>query len=184
LELAKSIGAIPINFTMSDPVAMIEALRSQHAGELDILLPGEEKMKRVMCGIDAVGYQARDRNDPSKENPTQVISDLVKLINPTGHLGMIGVYTADDPGAASQHAKKGESILPFGQLWEKGMTVGTGQTPVKKLLPILRDMIIAGVAKPSFIISHKISIEEAPAAYREFAKRAEGFTKVTIQFEK
>ena len=45
-------------------------------------------------------------------------------------------------------------------------------------------MIIAGGAKPSFIVSHKISIEEAPDAYREFAKRSEGFTKVTIQFEK
>ncbi|WP_269849183.1 hypothetical protein [Methanosarcina horonobensis] len=45
-------------------------------------------------------------------------------------------------------------------------------------------MIIAGVAKPSFIISHKISIDEAPDAYREFANRTEGFTKVTIQFAK
>ena len=65
----------------------------------------------------------------------------------------------------------------------KKVSVGTGQTPVKKLQPMLRDMIIAGVAKPSFIVSHKISIEEAPDAYREFAKRSEGFTKVTIQFE-
>jgi len=141
-------------------------------------------MKGVMSGIDAVGYQARDRQDPSRENPTQVISDLVRLINPTGHLGVLGVYTADDPGAYNERAKKGEYILPFGELWEKGMTVGTGQTPVKKLQPMLRDMIIAGVAKPSFIISHKISIEEAPDAYREFANRTEGFTKVTIQFEK
>lgn len=233
LKLAKSIGAIPIDFTLSDPVAMIEALRSQHArvdtwlpGEeklqgivssveslaksigadievarsdpvtmiqmlragnpaiVQSLLPGEEKMKGVMCGIDAVGYQARDRSDPSRENPTQVISDLVRLVNPTGHLGIIGVYTANDPGAYNERAKKGECILPFGELWEKGLTVGTGQTPVKKTIVMLRDMIIAGVAKPSFIVSHKISIEEAPEAYKEFANRTEGFTKVTIQFEK
>ena len=233
LKLAKDIGAIPIDFTLSDPVAMIEALRSQHSavdallpGEkkmheimsgieklaksvgknfeaarsdpvamiemlrasnpaiLESLLPGEEKMNGVMCGIDAVGYQARDRKDPSKENPTQVTNDLVRVVNPTGHLGIIGVFTSDDPRGADEHAKKGEYILPFGQLWEKGLTVGTGQTPVKKTVIMLRDMIIAGVAKPSFIISHKISIEEAPGAYREFAKRAEGFTKVTIQFEK
>lgn len=30
LDLVRSIGAIPIDFTMSDPVAQIEALRSQH----------------------------------------------------------------------------------------------------------------------------------------------------------
>ena len=179
LELAKRIGAVPIDFTKSDPVAQIEALRAGNpeapepmlpeedkikrimsgidaagndpvaqiealrAGNPAIvqsLLPGEEKMKGVMSGIDAVGYQARDRNDPSKENPTQMISDLVRLINPTGHLGVIGVFTSNDPGGSDEHSKKGEYILPFGQLWEKGMSVGTGQTPVKKILPMLRNM--------------------------------------------
>jgi glutathione-independent formaldehyde dehydrogenase len=233
LKLAKSIGAIPIDFTMSDPVAMIEALRAQYSivdtllpGEkkmqgivsgiesltetvgspikvtkgdpvstiemirasnpaiVQSLLPGEEKMKGVMCGIDAVGYQARDRNNPSKEKPTQVISDLVRLVNPTGHLGIIGVYTGDDPGGADEHAKKGEYMLPFGQLWEKGLTVGTGQTPVKKTIDMLRDMIIAGAAKPSFIVSHRISFEEVPDAYREFARRSEDYTKVIIKPQK
>lgn len=33
-----------------------------------------------MCGIDAVGYQARDRNNPSRENPTQALNDLIRLI--------------------------------------------------------------------------------------------------------
>lgn len=139
-------------------------------------------MKGVMSGIDAVGYQARDRNDPSKENPIQVISDLIRLINPTGHLGIIGVFTADDPGGIGEHAKKGEYILPLGQLWEKGLTIGTGQTPVKKTILMLGDMIIAGVARPSFIVSHRISIEDAPAAYREFSQRADGYTKVVIKF--
>ncbi|WP_292465666.1 glutathione-independent formaldehyde dehydrogenase [Methanolobus sp.] len=229
LKLAKSIGAIPIDFTMSDPVAQIEALRAEFSvvdtvlpGEdkmeslmsgisklaesagiqLDVdrsdpvkviqtlravnpaivqsLLPGEEKMKGVMSGIDAVGYQARDRTDPSKENPTQVISDLVRLINPTGHLALIGVFTADDPGASNAHAKKGEFLLPLGELWEKGMTVGTGQTPVKTFIIMLRDLIIAGKAKPGFIVSHRISFDEVPDAYRKFARREDGYTKVII----
>ncbi len=233
LELAKNIGAIPIDFTMSDPVAMIEALRSQYSAvdtllpkekkmheilsavenmaksigtdinvtksdpvamiemlrasnpaNLESLLPGEDKMKGVMCGIDAVGYQARDRNNPSKENPTQVINDLIRLINPTGHLGVIGVFTSDDPGGIDEHAKKGEYMLPFGNLWEKGISVGTGQTPVKHIVFMLRDMIIAGIAKPSFIISHTISLEEAPEAYREFDQRANGYTKVIIKPQK
>lgn len=51
---------------------------------------------------------ANNRQDPSRENPTQVISDLVRLVNPTGHLGITGVYTADDPGAYNERAKKGE----------------------------------------------------------------------------
>jgi len=223
LDLVKNIGAIPIDFTKSDPVAQIKAILSEKEGtsepmppeeqkmatvlgsmdpsgndpvtEIEIMragnpaiigswLPGEEKMKGVMCGIDAVGYQARDRNDPSKEKPTQVLDDLIRLINPTGHLGVIGVYMANDPGATDEHAKKGEYMLPFGQLWEKGMSVGTGQTPVKAIHEMLRDMIIGGQAKPSFIVSHSISFDEVPDAYREFDQRVNGYTKVIIKPQK
>lgn len=44
LKLAKSIGAVPIDFTMSDPVAQIEALRSQYSA-VDTLLPGDKKCR-------------------------------------------------------------------------------------------------------------------------------------------
>ncbi|MEN6553026.1 MAG: hypothetical protein ABFC34_09090 [Methanobacterium sp.] len=40
--------------------------------------------------------------------------------------------------------------MPFGQIWEKGLTIGTGQTPVKKIILMLRDMKIAGVANPGY----------------------------------
>jgi glutathione-independent formaldehyde dehydrogenase len=92
-----------------------------------------------------------------------VLDDLIRLINPTGHLGVIGVYMANDPGAIDEHAKKGEYMLPFGHLWEKGMSVGTGQTPVKAIHEMLRDMIIGGQAKPSFIVSHR-TFDEVPEA--------------------
>ena len=41
-------------------------------------------------------------------------------------------------------------------------------------------MIIAGKAKPSFVVSHEIGIDEAPEAYVKFDKRIEGYTKVLI----
>ena len=41
-------------------------------------------------------------------------------------------------------------------------------------------MIIAGRAKPSFVVSHEISIDEAPAAYTKFDRREDGYTKVLI----
>jgi len=37
-------------------------------------LPGEEEMGGVMAGIDAVGFQARDRHHPDREDPRQVIA--------------------------------------------------------------------------------------------------------------
>ena len=41
-------------------------------------------------------------------------------------------------------------------------------------------MIIAGKAKPSFVVSHEIGIDDAPEAYVKFDKRVEGYTKVLV----
>ena len=49
-----------------------------------------------MAGIDAVGFQARDRRHPDREDPRQVISDLARLVNPTGRLGIAGVFTTTE----------------------------------------------------------------------------------------
>ncbi|MCC4768539.1 hypothetical protein FXW07_18525 [Methanosarcina sp. DH1] len=54
---------------------------------------------------------------------------------------------------------------------------------MNKIILMLRDIIIAGAAKPGFIVGFSISIEDATAAYREFSQRAEGYTKVVIEFE-
>ncbi len=44
----------------------------------------------------------------------------------------------------------------------------------------LRDLIISGRAKPSFVVSHEINIDDAAAAYEKFDRRVEGYTKVLI----
>lgn len=41
-------------------------------------------------------------------------------------------------------------------------------------------MIIAGKAKPSFVISHEIGLADAEIAYEKFDKREDGYTKVII----
>lgn len=44
----------------------------------------------------------------------------------------------------------------------------------------LRDLIIAGKAKPSFVVSHEITMDESADAYEKFDKRKDGYTKVLI----
>lgn len=41
-------------------------------------------------------------------------------------------------------------------------------------------MIVAGKAKPSFVVSHELSIDDAEMAYHKFDKRVDGFTKVLL----
>ena len=58
--------------------------------------------------------------------------------------------------------------------------MGAGQCNVKRYNRYLRDLIISGVAKPSFVVSHEIKIDDAPNAYEKFDKRVEGYIKVLI----
>jgi glutathione-independent formaldehyde dehydrogenase len=177
LDLAKKIGAIPINFTEGDPVEQIINLRKSNKNIQQSLRPGEEKLAGVMCGIDAVGYEAIDREHPDKFNSNQVITDLIRLVNPTGKLGIIGVYLTEDP---TGETNEGQITIPFGLLWNKGLTVNTGQAPVKNYHMYLRDLIISGKAKPSFIVSNHFSLDQAPNAYKQFCDRS-GVSKAIIK---
>jgi glutathione-independent formaldehyde dehydrogenase len=182
LDKARELGAVAVDFSDGDPVEQIFALRKKNKGIQQSLRPGEEKMKGVDCAIDAVGYQARDHENPGEEKPTQVLENCMKVVNATGSVGIIGVYIAPDPGAKSDKAKNGVFLFPMADFFDKGITMGSGQAPVKKYNEYLRDLIVNGRAKPSQIVSHRIRIDEAPDAYKKFDQRVEGYTKVLIKF--
>ena len=84
------------------------------------------------------------------------------------------------PGAADEWAKKGMLLFAVGRLFEKGLRIGTGQTNARAYMRYLRDLIIAGRASPSFVVSHELPLDKAPEAYEKFDKRVEGYTKVIL----
>jgi glutathione-independent formaldehyde dehydrogenase len=164
LAKAEEIGAIAINFDQGDPV---EQIKEQTEGE------GTDK------GIDAVGYQAVVK-DADREEPAVVLNALIQTVRPTGALGVPGLYVPADPGAPDEQARQGLLLVAIGKLFEKGLRMGTGQCNVKRYNRQLRDLIIAGRAKPSFVVSHELPLEQAPEAYEKFDKRIEGYTKVVL----
>jgi glutathione-independent formaldehyde dehydrogenase len=183
LQKASELGAVAVDFTKGDPVEQIFQLRKKNKGIQQSLRPGEEKMRGVDCVIDAVGYQARNDEDPGQEKATQVLENCIRVVNATGSVGVIGVFIAPDPGAKSEQAKKGVFPFPIADFFDKGLTMGSGQAPVKKYNEYLRDLIVSGKAKPSQIVSHRIPIEQAPEAYRKFDQRIDGYTKILIKFD-
>jgi glutathione-independent formaldehyde dehydrogenase len=142
-------------------------------------------MAGVNCATDAVGYQPVSQQNSDKEDPMQTVRQIAEIVNPTGSVGLIGVYFDEDPGGVDKHAKKGEFLFPLGKLWSKGITIGQGQAPVKKYNVYLRDLIVAGKAKPSFIVSHRLPLSRAVEAYAHFDKRGVGagknWTKVLLK---
>ena len=132
----------------------------------------------VDCGIEAVGYQAHDHT--GQEHPSMVLDELVKVVRATGGIGVVGVYEPEDPGAATESAKEGRVAFDFGTAFTKGISIGTGQCPVKKYNRELRDLIIRGRATPGQIVSHELSLDEAVTGYDRFDKREDGWTKVVL----
>jgi glutathione-independent formaldehyde dehydrogenase len=109
-----------------------------------------------------------------------VLDSLVNAVRSTGGIGVVGVYLPSDPGAANEAAKQGRVGFDYGTFFQKGQSMGTGQCPVKRYNEQLRDMIIAGRATPSLLVSHEVSLSEAPGAYEKFDKRIDGYTKVLL----
>ncbi|NHC14593.1 glutathione-independent formaldehyde dehydrogenase [Motilibacter deserti] len=163
LALATKIGATPIDLGQGDPVQQIlDATNGR----------GTDR------GVEAVGYQA---HDPSgEEHPELVLDNLVQVVRTTGGIGVVGVYMPQDPGASSDLAKEGRIPWQYGQFFTKGQSMGTGQAPVKRYNRQLRDLIIAGRATPSFIVSHELTLDQAPEGYSRFDKREDGWTKVLL----
>ena len=184
LEKAGEIGAVPIDFLEGDPVEQIMEARGRNPLLTDSLAPGDERMMGVMCGIDAVGFQAKDREEPSREHPSQVIEDLCRLVNPTGTLGIAGVYVGRDPEAAERLGKRGHLDVPWATLFRKGIRVGFGRTDDVRYNVHLRNMIVSGRAKPGFVVSHHVSFEEVEEAYEKFDERKDGYVKVVLQTDR
>lgn len=109
-----------------------------------------------------------------------VMDWLVDCIRATGGIGVVGVYLPQDPGAATEGAREGRIGFDFGKLFQKGQRLGTGQCPVKRYNEHLRELIIAGRAEPSLLVSHELPLDAAPDAYDKFDKRADGYTKVVL----
>lgn len=59
--------------------------------------------------------------------------------------------------------------------------MGSGQTNVKSYNSYLSSLIATGKAKPSFLVSHELPLDDAADAYRHFDARGGGWTKVVLK---
>jgi len=71
--------------------------------------------------------------------------------------------------------------LPFGAVMNKGLTIKTGQTHVRRYMQPLFDLISEGKLQPASIITHRIGLDETPALYKTFRAKEDGCIKVVIK---
>ena len=164
LALASEIGAITIDFSKESAVAEILDLTDGAGADR---------------GCECVGYQAHDSE--GDEQPNVTMNDLVASVKATGGIGVVGVFVPLDPKAEDNLQKLGKIEFDMGTFWTKGQSMATGQANVKTYNRYLADLIHVGKAQPSWIISHSLSLDDAPDAYKHFNDRDKGWTKVVLK---
>jgi len=180
LEKAGEIGAVPIDFTRGGPAGRILDHCNRTRAAAGIAWRGEEAMNGVNCAIDAIGFQDRAFTDPKREDPHAVIHALSRIVNPTGRLGIAGVFFPHDARPNDGLEARGDVAVPWGDLFRKDITIGMGRDHDKRYNTQLRDLIIAGRLKPSAIVTQRLPLADAPAAFAHFDVREDGYIKVIV----
>ncbi|WP_182901801.1 glutathione-independent formaldehyde dehydrogenase [Microbispora sp. H10830] len=163
LAKAEEIGAIPIDDSKTSPVDQVMELTHGRGADR---------------GCECVGYQAHDPQ--GHEHPNMTLNNLVKSVRFAGTIGVVGVFIAMDPGSPDDLYKQGEIAFDYGLFWFKGQTMGNGQCNVKNYNRQLCTLIHEGKARPSWVVSHELDLDDAPGGYEHFDRRDPGWTKVVL----
>jgi threonine dehydrogenase-like Zn-dependent dehydrogenase len=165
LDLAKSMGAEVINF---EEVDVREALVEMTGG-----IGPDACIDAV--GMESHGFTADSVMDKVKAavalvtDQTHGLRQVIVACRKGGKISIPGVY-----GGVTDK-------FPIGALMEKGLSVKSGQTHVHKYMPQLLKLIMEGKLNTTFLISHRLSLEEAPTGYKMFKERQNEVTKVVLK---
>jgi threonine dehydrogenase-like Zn-dependent dehydrogenase len=66
-------------------------------------------------------------------------------------------------------------------MFNKGLTVKMGQTHVHRYLRPLMERVERGEIDPSFVITHRMRLDEAPEAYKIFRDKQDRCIKVVLK---
>jgi len=130
--------------------------------------------------IDAVGLEAHgttlgalyDRAKASLFMATDRPTVLRQVIMACRKGGVVSI-----PGVYGGFLDK----IPFGAAFAKGLTMKMGQTHVHRYMRPLLDRIDRGEIDPSFVITHRFNLSDAPTAYETFLRDKDECVKVVMK---
>jgi threonine dehydrogenase-like Zn-dependent dehydrogenase len=129
--------------------------------------------------IDAVGMEAHgdtmvamyDRAKQairlSLDRPT-VLREAIQACRKGGTVSIPGVYA----GFLDK--------MPFGAAFGKGLTFRMGQTHTPRYMRPLLERVERNEIDPSFVITHRLNLDDAPWAYRTFRDKDDACIKVVL----
>jgi threonine dehydrogenase-like Zn-dependent dehydrogenase len=169
--------------------------------------PERLALARDKGGAETINYEERDTFDTLKEmtggrGPDSCIDAVGMEAHSQGFVGMYDTVKqalmseTDRPivlREAIMACRKGGTVsvpgvygglldkVPFGAVVNKGLTIKSGQTHMQRYLRPLLDLIQKGDIDPSYIITHRLPLEEAPRGYKIFRDKKEDCIKVVLK---
>ncbi|ALW88058.1 zinc-dependent alcohol dehydrogenase [Deinococcus actinosclerus] len=164
LAMAEAAGCQVINYEQED---VLVALRESTGGR------GPDHV------IDAVGMEAHGHGpgalvDTAKQR-LKLSFDRITALR-WALLSCAKGGTVSLPGVYGGLIDK----VPMGAAFAKGLTFKMGQTHTHRHIAPLLSRIEAGEIDPSFVITHRASLDDAPDLYRTFRDKQGGCIKVVL----
>lgn len=162
LEFAsKYSGAETYNFNEGDPVLFLKKATDWLGADV--------------C-IDAVGCEASGNSVQSAlarvfkltGGAATALHWAINGVRKGGVVSIVGVYGPID------------TLVPIGNVLNKGLTIRANQAAVKRHLPVLVEHVLAGRLKPRELITHRFPLEEISDAYRIFADKLDNCIKTVL----
>ena len=165
LDLARKMGAEVIDYSQTN---VLEALMEMTGGI------GPDAV------IDAVGMESHGF---SPDNVFDTIKQKVGVGADAPHALRMAIMACRKGGRVSMPGVYGgfADKFPLGALMEKGLQLRTGQTHVQRYTKDLLRRIQEGELDTTFMISHRLPLEEAPRGYDNFANNQNDWTKVVLK---
>lgn len=165
LELAKRLGAEVIDFRKTD---VRDALMEMSGGiGCDAVIDA--------VGMEAHGFAIDNMIDIAKQkvgigaDRASALKQAILAVRPGGRVSIPGVY-----GGMTDK-------FPLGALMEKGLQVRSGQTHVQRYTKDLLAKIEDGTLDTTFLISHRLPLEDAARGYKCFREEQDSWTKVILK---
>jgi threonine dehydrogenase-like Zn-dependent dehydrogenase len=166
LTLARDGGAMTIDFMEDDVYDRIMQMTKGRGADACIDAVGTEpestaSLDSMMDRLKVATFMGTDR--------PHVLRQAIHCCRNFGVVSIIGVYG----GFLDK--------IPMGSAINRGLTFRMAQTPVQRYLPKLLGRIEKGEIDPSFVITHRATLEEGPELYKTFRDRKDGCIKVVMK---
>ncbi len=167
LSMARAAGATTIDFSEESVNEALDELTHGKGPDKCIDATGMESHVSLRQP-DTLYDRAKQMLMMESDRP-HVLREMIYVCRPAGILSVPGVYS----GFVDK--------LPMGQLMNKGLTIRTGQTNVNRWTPDLLRRIEEGEIDPSFVITHRVKLEDGPQMYKTFRDKEDGCIKVVLR---